>query len=98
MHTKPKRYQNQRCLHFITFSCFQRRPLLDSIDAREIFERELERVRQWYGCYVTGYVVMPDHVHTAGNNLERCRPYGRPTLPHKTREEWGNQIYDPDER
>jgi putative transposase len=38
-------------------------PLLDSIAARNLFERELERVRCWYGCYVTGYVVMPEHVH-----------------------------------
>jgi len=62
MTTKPKRYQNQDCLHFITFSCYQRRKLLDSVAARETFERELERVRQWYGCYITGYVVMPEHV------------------------------------
>jgi hypothetical protein len=58
MGPKPKRYQQQRCQHFITFSCYQRKPLLDSATARETFERELERVRRWYGCYVTGYVVM----------------------------------------
>jgi putative transposase len=63
MGTKPKRYQHQRCPHFITFSCFQRRKLLDKPAAREIFERELERVRRWYGCYIAGYVVMPEHVH-----------------------------------
>lgn len=71
MTPKPKRYQNQRCLHFITFSCFQRRPLLDTPKARETFERELERVRQWYGCYVTGYVVMPEHVHLLISEPER---------------------------
>jgi putative transposase len=60
---KPKRYQQQRCLHFITFSCYRRQRFLDSIAARETFERELERVRCWYGCYITGYVVMPEHVH-----------------------------------
>ena len=63
MAPKPKRYQRQRCLHFITFSCYQRRKLLDSALAREAFEDELERVRRWYGCYITGYVVMPEHVH-----------------------------------
>jgi putative transposase len=71
MTSKPKRYQNQRCLHFITFSCFQRRQLLESAVARETFERELERVRQWYGCYVTGYVVMPEHVHLLISEPER---------------------------
>jgi REP element-mobilizing transposase RayT len=63
MHVKPVRYQNQHCLHFITFSCYHRMPLLDSSTAKEAFERTLERVRVWYACYITGYVVMPEHVH-----------------------------------
>jgi len=50
MHPKPVRYQNQRCLHFITFSCYRRMPLLDRVAAKETFEAELERVRAWYGC------------------------------------------------
>lgn len=35
------------------------------------FERELERVRRWYGCFVTGYVVMPEHVHLLISEPER---------------------------
>ena len=58
MNVKPVRYQDQRCLHFITFSCYHR-PLLNTLAAKRTFERELERVRVWYGCYITGYVVMP---------------------------------------
>jgi REP element-mobilizing transposase RayT len=73
MNAKPKRYQNQGCLHFITFSCFQRRPLLDSAQSREIFENELERVRQWYGCFITGYVAMPEHVHLLISKPERSQ-------------------------
>jgi putative transposase len=46
-------------------------PFLDSVAARESFERELERVRCWYGCYVTGYVVMPEHVHLLISEPER---------------------------
>jgi hypothetical protein len=38
MGRKPKRYQHQRCLHFITFSCYRRMPLLDSVAARDRFE------------------------------------------------------------
>jgi putative transposase len=68
---KPKRYQQQRCLHFITFSCYRRLPFLDSVAARQTFERELERVRSWYGCYITGYVVMPEHVHLLISEPER---------------------------
>src|SRR5215470_11219811 len=33
-----KRYQQVRCLHFITFSCFHRTTLLASPQARRIFE------------------------------------------------------------
>ncbi len=66
-----KRYQEARCLHFITFSCYHRVPLLATPDARRIFEQTLERVRQWYGFYVTGYVVMPEHVHLLVSEPER---------------------------
>ncbi len=58
-----KRFQEARCLHFITFSCYQRAPLLASPEVPRVFEQTLERVRQWYGMYVAGYVVMPEHVH-----------------------------------
>jgi putative transposase len=58
-----KRFQDNHCLHFITFSCHHRAPLLSSPESRRIFEQTLEQVRQWYGLYVTGYVVMPEHVH-----------------------------------
>jgi len=73
MHVKPVRYQNQRCLHFITFSCYHRMPLLDPLPAKQTFERELERVRAWYGCYITGYVVMPEHVHLLISEPERSK-------------------------
>ena len=31
----------------------------------------LERVRKWYGFYVAGYVVMPEHVHLLISEPER---------------------------
>jgi putative transposase len=58
-----KRFQEARCLHFVTFSCYNREPRLNTPGARDLFEQTLERVRQWYGFYVAGYVVMPEHVH-----------------------------------
>jgi len=66
-----KRYQQNRDLHFITFSCYQRRPLLAQEAGRRIFEETLERVRRWYDFYVTGYVVMPEHVHMLMSEPER---------------------------
>jgi putative transposase len=58
-----KRYQQTHDLHFVTFSCYRREPLLASAPARDLFERALERSRLGYGFYVIGYVVMPEHVH-----------------------------------
>jgi hypothetical protein len=58
-----KRYQQTRQLHFITFGCYHRAPLLDTEQARHTFVRALERVRVWCGFYAVGYVVMPEHVH-----------------------------------
>jgi putative transposase len=68
-----RRFQQARCLHFITFSCYRRAPLLGTPQACSVFERTLERVRQWYGFFVTGYVVMPEHVHLLLSEPERSQ-------------------------
>jgi len=52
-----------RDLHFLTFSCHERRPLLSSASRRDLFLETLERVRRRYRLVVLGYVVMPEHVH-----------------------------------
>jgi putative transposase len=66
-----KRFQQAGDLHFITFSCYRREPLLGSPSARRGFELTLERVRVWYGFCVTGYVVMPEHVHLLVSEPDR---------------------------
>jgi len=66
-----KRYQQTRELHFITFSCYHRAPLLNNAAARNTFVMALERVRVWYGFYLVGYVVMPEHVHLLMSEPER---------------------------
>lgn len=68
-----KHFQQARCLHFITFSCHNREPLLGTPYARDVFVRTLEQSRQWYGFYVCGYVVMPEHVHLLISEPERTR-------------------------
>ena len=68
-----RRVQEARCQHFLTFSCYQREPRLNTPEARSFFEQTLERVRRWYGFYVTGYVVMPEHVHLLMSEPERGR-------------------------
>jgi putative transposase len=66
-----RRYQQTGDIHFITFSCYRRAPLLGCGLARDTFVITLERVRRWYGFYVTGFVVMPEHVHLLLSEPER---------------------------
>jgi putative transposase len=61
--SRLERYQRFGSDHFITFSCYRRLALLNSDYASRTFEHVLEHVRRWYGLYVFGYVIMPDHVH-----------------------------------
>lgn len=67
-----KRFQETRELHFVTFSCYHRRQRLASASARRVFEEALERIRQNYLLFVTGYVVMPEHVHLLLGEPERA--------------------------
>ncbi len=57
------RYQQAGDLHFVTFSCYQQRPYLETPAARSLFEDALERIRKQHSFSVFGYVVMPEHVH-----------------------------------
>ncbi len=68
-----RRFQQARCLHFLTFSCYRRAPLLGTPRSRDIFEQTLERSRRWYGFYVAGYVIMPEHVHLLITEPERAK-------------------------
>ena len=58
-----KRYYGRNDLHFVTFSCYRRLPLLLKASARAVVARELARARREYGFLLVGYVVMPEHVH-----------------------------------
>ena len=58
-----KRYQQEGDDHFITFSCHNRNPFLNTASARDIFLHSLESTRKKYKFEVLGYVVMPEHVH-----------------------------------
>jgi len=58
-----KRYYGKGDLHFVTFSCYHRLPLLGTKRARNLFGHEFEKVRNEMGFRLIGYVVMPEHVH-----------------------------------
>src|ERR1019366_2206873 len=57
-----KRYQQTRQLHFVTFSCYHRKPLLAEDQARDLFVQTLETVRRWYGFSLIGYAGMHQHL------------------------------------
>ncbi len=57
------RFQQTGHLHFVTFSCYHRRPYLHTPKARPLFEHSLEAMRERHRFHVIGYVVMPEHVH-----------------------------------
>lgn len=67
------RFQQSGDLHFVTFSCYRRAQLLATPQARDTFEQTLEQVRKWYGVYIIGYVVMPEHVHLLLTEPERSQ-------------------------
>ena len=58
-----KRYQDTGDLHFVTFSCYRRLPLMATYGAQKLFLSALEQARINYGLGVFGYVLMPEHVH-----------------------------------
>ena len=63
MRNKLQRRYGEGDLHFLTFSCYRRQPLLGSARARNIFVRILGELREKYGFLLVGYVVMAEHAH-----------------------------------
>jgi len=63
MPTNLHRYYGAGYSHFITTSCYQRRPLLGAPRSRDLFLEVMEQIRQRHQFVVVGYVVMPEHVH-----------------------------------
>jgi putative transposase len=65
-----KRFQKSESLHFITFSCFHRLPLLEARGVREALEAVLETTRARHQARVHACVLMPEHVHLLINEPE----------------------------
>jgi putative transposase len=61
-------------VHFITFSCHRRMPLLGSVRSRNVFVRALNEVRAKYEFARVGYVVMPEHIHLLIGEPQRGNP------------------------
>ncbi|MCA9075506.1 MAG: transposase [Planctomycetaceae bacterium] len=61
---KRRVYDSERHAHFVTFSCYRRRTLLQHDQAKRIVIGHLgARLTKRNGLCI-GFVIMPDHVHT----------------------------------
>lgn len=74
MPSKLKRIYGTPFLHFITVSCYQRKPALGEAHHRNIFVKALSRFRDQYGFSLVGYVVMPEHVHLLISEPQKGNP------------------------
>jgi len=57
-------YDQEKHAQFVTFSCYHRRRLLDCEPLRDALLELLAQKLTEYCGICSGYVVMPDHVHT----------------------------------
>ena len=57
------RYHESGQSHFITFSCYQRKPKFANGRFYDLFPLCLEAMRVRFRMRIYGYVVMPEHVH-----------------------------------
>jgi putative transposase len=69
-----KRFYGHHNLHFITFSCYGRKPLLGTPQRRALLLQGLEQMRRRYRLVVVGYVIMPEHVHLLISEPEEGTP------------------------
>ena len=61
------RYRHTGGFHTLTWSCYRRKPLLQTASVKVLFEKSLETMRLRYGFVVCGYVLMPEHIHLMVN-------------------------------
>jgi putative transposase len=69
-----KRYYGRGDLHFLTFSCYRRLPLLKTMRTRNLFVQALGKIRERYKFLLVGYVVTPNHVHLLISETAKAPP------------------------
>jgi putative transposase len=64
MHRKTmRRDESVHSFRFITFSCFQRLPLLSNDRVKQVFVDRLSAVRAQHPFSLAAWVIMPEHIH-----------------------------------
>jgi putative transposase len=61
--SRRKIYNRERCVYFVTFSCYKRRRLLDDDAAKRIVLGALSAQLRRLAGKCVGFVLMPNHVH-----------------------------------
>jgi len=73
-----KRYYGRGDLHFVTFSCYRRIPLLRTIGARNVFVKALGAIRDRYKFSLVGYSLLtglfPDRYGSLSKSVSSVRP------------------------
>lgn len=60
---KRRVFDDDLCAHFVTFTCYRRRRLLDHDHCKRIVIGTLGSQLKFQTAICVGFVVMPDHVH-----------------------------------
>ena len=68
------RYHESGQSHFITFSCYRRKPKFADTRLYDLFPLCLEAMRLRFHMRIYGYVVMPEHVHLLVSEPEQGSP------------------------
>lgn len=63
MSDRRRRFEDQRYVHFVTFSVYRRRRLLDLAHPNRIVLGVLNHQLEAFSAKCIGFVLMPDHVH-----------------------------------
>ena len=74
MRNPLRRYYGRDDLHFITFSCYRRRPFLGTPRSRHRFVEILDEVRCRHEFQLLDYVVMPEHIHLVISEPKKGNP------------------------
>ncbi len=61
---RPRIFDNQRYVHFVTFSCFGNRTHLSRDQCKRLLLGALNHELERHHAVCIGFVIMPDHVHS----------------------------------
>jgi putative transposase len=91
------RYHESGQSHFLTFSCYRRKPKFADTRFYDLFSLCLEAMRLRFRMRIYGYVVMPEHVHLLvsepeDGNLAEAMHYLKLSFSKRAKSLTGTQV------